>query len=220
MPIFQADGGDLSAVSAFLDAGRRALARIEFFYPYKEEELVVVLEKGCFLCAADGEKIAGCFALDTDKTYGAQLARTVRECTRGALAPRYAYETSGLMVDAAHRRRGIAGALADAVMAEAQKRVPHDFLCGVVQLENIASMSVFLSRGFVLAGVYAMGGEYDFGYFVRPAAAPLRAEGKEGEEVPFRDMDGHKRALAQGRVGAKLTESGIVYLPLKKEEKS
>ena len=214
MPIFQADGGDFSAVSAFLDAGRRALARIEFFYPYKEQELVAVLEKGCFLCAADGEKIAGCFALDTDKTYGAQLARTVRECTRGALAPRYAYETSGLMVDADHRRRGIAGALADAVMAEAQKRVPHDFLCGVVQLENIASMSVFLSRGFVLAGVYAMGGEYDFGYFVRPSRAPLIANGSDEKTVPFRDMQGHRAALASGFAGVKITDGGILYRAL------
>ena len=34
LEIFKADGGDLPAVSAFLNEGRNALRRIEFFYPY------------------------------------------------------------------------------------------------------------------------------------------------------------------------------------------
>ena len=105
--------------------------------------------------------------------------------------------------------------LADAVIREGARLVPDDFLCGVVQLENIASMSTFLSKGFVLAGVYAMGGEYDFGYFVRPSRAPLIANGSDEKTVPFRDMQGHRAALANGFAGVKIIKDGILYRKFK-----
>ena len=213
-PVYKAEGGDFSAVSAFLTYCRNKLDRVEFFYPYTAEELKSVVENGCFLCALDGDKIVGTFALDTDKNYGKTLADNIKECTRGKIAPKYAFETSGLMVDANYRRRGIAGELADAVIREGARLVPDDFLCGVVQLENIASMSTFLSKGFVLAGVYAMGGEYDFGYFVRPSRAPLIANGSEEKRVSFRDMQGHRAALANGFAGVKITDGGILYRAL------
>ena len=144
-PVYKAEDGDYSAVSAFLNTCRNKLDRIEFFYPYTPEELKSVILGGGFLCAVDGGKIIGAFALDTDKSYGKMLADNVKECTRGALAPKYAFETSGLMVDENYRRRGMAGDLADAVIALGARLVPDDFLCGVVQLENVASMSTFLS---------------------------------------------------------------------------
>lgn len=210
-PVYKAEDGDYSAVSAFLNTCRNKLDRIEFFYPYTPEELKSVISGGGFLCAVDGGKIIGAFALDTDKSYGKMLADNVKECTRGTLAPKYAFETSGLMVDENYRRRGMAGDLADAVIALGARLVPDDFLCGVVQLENVASMSTFLSKGFVLAGVYSMGGEYDFGYFVRPSRSPLTAHGTAEREVPFRAMSEHKNALADGFVGVKVVKDGILY---------
>ena len=213
-PVYKAEDGDYSAVSAFLNTCRDKLDRIEFFYPYTPEELKSVISGGGFLCAVDGKRIVGAFALDTDKSYGKMLADNVKECTRGTLAPKYAFETSGLMVDENYRRRGMAGDLADAVIALGARLVPDDFLCGVVQLENVASMSTFLSKGFVLAGVYSMGGEYDFGYFVRPSRSPLTARGTEKREVPFRAMQEHKNALASGFVGVKIIDGGIIYRQL------
>ena len=210
-PVYKAEDGDYSAVSAFLNTCRNKLDRIEFFYPYTPEELKSVISGGGFLCAVDGKRIVGAFALDTDKSYGKMLADNVKECTRGALAPKYAFETSGLMVEENYRRRGMAGDLADAVIALGARLVPGDFLCGVVQLENVASMSTFLSKGFVLAGVYAMGGEYDFGYFVRPSRTPITAHGTEERVVPFRAMSEHKKALASGFVGVKIIKDGILY---------
>ena len=210
-PVYKAEDGDYSAVSAFLNTCRDKLDRIEFFYPYTPEELKSVISGGGFLCAVDGKRIVGAFALDTDKSYGKMLADNVKECTRGTLAPKYAFETSGLMVDENYRRRGMAGDLADAVIALGARLVPDDFLCGVVQLENVASMSTFLSKGFVLAGVYSMGGEYDFGYFVRPSRSPLTAHGTAEREVPFRAMSEHKNALADGFVGVKVVKDGILY---------
>lgn len=210
-PVYKAEDGDYSAVSAFLNTCRNKLDRIEFFYPYTPEELKSVISGGGFLCAVDGKRIVGAFALDTDKSYGKMLADNVKECTRGTLAPKYAFETSGLMVDENYRRRGMAGDLADAVIALGARLVPDDFLCGVVQLENVASMSTFLSKGFVLAGVYSMGGEYDFGYFVRPSRSPLTAHGTAEREVPFRAMSEHKNALADGFVGVKVVKDGILY---------
>ena len=210
-PVYKAEDGDYSAVSAFLNTCRDKLDRIEFFYPYTPEELKSVISGGGFLCAVDGKRIVGAFALDTDKSYGKMLADNVKECTRGTLAPGYAFETSGLMVDENYRRRGMAGDLADAVIALGARLVPDDFLCGVVQLENVASMSTFLSKGFVLAGVYSMGGEYDFGYFVRPSRYPLTARGTAEREVPFRAMSEHKNALADGFVGVKVVKDGILY---------
>ena len=214
-PVYKAEGGDFSAVSAFLTYCRNKLDRVEFFYPYTAEELKSVVESGCFLCALDGDKIIGTFALDTDKSYGKMLADNVKECTRGRVAPEYAFETSGLMVDENYRRRGMAGDLADAVIALGARLVPDDFLCGVVQLENVASMSTFLSKGFVLAGVYSMGGEYDFGYFVRPSRSPLTAHGTAERVVPFRAMSEHKNALASGFVGVKIIKDGILYRKFK-----
>ena len=210
-PVYKAEDGDYSAVSAFLNTCRNKLDRIEFFYPYTPEELKSVISGGGFLCAVDGKRIVGAFALDTDKSYGKMLADNVKECTRGTLAPKYAFETSGLMVDENYRRRGMAGDLADAVIALGARLVPDDFLCGVVQLENVASMSTFLSKGFVLAGVYSMGGEYDFGYFVRPSRTPITARGTEEREVPFRVMSEHKNALASGFVGVEVVKDGILY---------
>ena len=210
-PVYKAEDGDYSAVSAFLNTCRNKLDRIEFFYPYTPEELKSVISGGGFLCAVDGKRIVGAFALDTDKSYGKMLADNVKECTRGTLAPKYAFETSGLMVDENYRRRGMAGDLADAVIALGARLVPDDFLCGVVQLENVASMSTFLSKGFVLAGVYAMGGEYDFGYFVRPSRSPLTAHGTAEREVSFRAMQEHKNALASCFVGVKIIKDGILY---------
>lgn len=210
-PVYKAEDGDYSAVSAFLNTCRNKLDRIEFFYPYTPEELKSVISGGGFLCAVDGKRIVGAFALDTDKNYGKMLADNVKECTRGTLAPKYAFETSGLMVDENYRRRGMAGDLADAVIALGARLVPDDFLCGVVQLENVASMTTFLSKGFVLAGVYSMGGEYDFGYFVRPSRSPLTARRTAERVVPFRAMSEHKNALADGFVGVKVVKDGILY---------
>lgn len=210
-PVYRADFKDYSEVSSFLNEGRWALKRIEFFYPYKREELRNVLRNGYFLCAKDGEKIIATFALDTDRSYARQLADVIKKCTLGKLSVPYAYETSGLMVDERYRRRGIAGDMADAVISIAGEVFPEEYLCGVVQLENVGSMSTFLSRGFLLGGIFSMGGEYDFGYFIRPSLAPMPVPSGEEVKVAFRDIPGHLRALNAGKLGVGIDGEYIVY---------
>lgn len=191
---------DFVTVFAFLTSQRDKLERKEFFYPYTEQELRQILENGIFFGLFDADRLIATFGIDRDEEYAVKLAEIVTECTRGRLAPRRAYEVSGFMVDSDYRGQGIASVMMQAVLDRAAQLTRSDWLCGVVQLENVASMRVFLKNGFVLGGVWQMGGEYDFGYFVRPVAGVLSA-GDVEYACAFRDIARHKELLAQGYVG-------------------
>lgn len=216
LPVFRAEEKDYDKVLAFLEECRNGLGRKEFFYPYTEKELYTVITGGVFMCAMDGQDIAASFALDKDKDYADQLAARIRECTGGAFDPFRAYETSGLMVAEKYRRRGMARALMDAIIQVAADAVRGEWICGVVQAENEGSINTFLGGGFVCAGYYRMGGEYDFLYFARPAEFAL-SYGKEKCKVALRDMDGHARALAEGNVGVRIS-SGFMYYAAGEEQ--
>lgn len=201
---------DTERVRAFLDSERNALARIEYFYPYTEQELDAVVKGGDFYiaCKEDGT-IVGSFGLDPDRSYASDIAGRVRDCS-SILQPQMCYEVSGLMVSPAQRGTGLAGKLMRQVLERAQVRFPQDWISGVVQLENIASMRTFWKNGFVLGGIYAMGGAYDFGYFVRPTREKI-ATGAERTRVAMRDMNAHRDALRSGLVGIADSDGQIVY---------
>ena len=102
----KAELSDYCKVFAFLDGCRNALEKIEFFYPYTEEELKAVLDKGHFMCALDGEEIVATCAVDLDKNYAVQLADVIRSSSGGNVDVDEAYEASGLMVREDHRGAG------------------------------------------------------------------------------------------------------------------
>lgn len=200
----------LQEVQGFLDDCRSRLERIEFFYPYQNDELLGVVEHGKFLGVYDDDKLIATIGLDLDKSYAKLLADRVSQCTKGRLAPTYAYEVSGLMVSGDYRGQGLGTSLVSVINDVARDNVLDGWLCSVVQIENVGSMKAFLSNGYVLAGVYRMGGEYDFGYFVRPTAQSITT-GEYADVVEFRDMDKHMQMLSLGAVGTKVRSIGIEY---------
>ncbi len=201
---------ELQQIQGFLDDCRSRLDRIEFFYPYQNDELQNVVEHGKFLGVYDDDKLIATVGLDLDKTYAKLLADRVSECTKDRLAPHYAYEVSGLMIDECYRGQGLGKALVKEINDIAPSIVHDDWLCSVVQIENVASMKAFLSNGYVLGGVYRMGGDYDFGYFVRPTSGPVKTS-DIAEVVAFRDMDKHLEMLSKGAVGTTIRSIGIEY---------
>lgn len=191
---------DYRTVKAFLDRNRDALDRKEFFYPYTDDELSEILRSGKFLGCYRDERLIATFGIDADRGYAEKLAEIVKTCTRGRLAPQRAFEASGLMVDADCRGQGIASAMMRALLKAASEIIPDDWLCGVVHLDNAASMNVFLKHGFVLGGVWRMDETYDFGYFVRPVQSAVAVE-DGAVDCGFRDLDRHKALLADGYSG-------------------
>ncbi len=201
---------ELQQIQEFLDECRNKLDRIEFFYPYQNDELKNVVEHGKFLGVYDEDKLIATVGLDIDKTYAKLLADRVSECTKGRLAPTYAYEVSGLMIDEHYRGQGLGKSLVKEINKIAPSVVQDGWLCSVVQIENVASMKAFLSNGYVLAGIYRMGGEYDFGYFVRPVGQSIQTS-DIADVVAFRDMDKHLEMLSKGAVGTTIRSIGIEY---------
>lgn len=161
--LYRMEKEDFTLVKSFLDTQREKLDRIEFFYPYKDEELLAVLDKGYFLGVFDKDKLIATFGIDFDEEYARQLARIINGCSH--LGIDKAYESSGLMVDGDYRGQGIAGFLMDEICIKAEEMKIN--ICGVVQICNTASMNTFFSRKFELRGVYSMGGKYDFGYLLK-----------------------------------------------------
>ncbi|MGN0771613.1 MAG: GNAT family N-acetyltransferase [Christensenellales bacterium] len=204
---------DIDCAKRFLDEQRNALDRIEFFYPYMDDELQQVVENGRFVGVFDKNQLVATIALDKDNQYAKQIADVVSQCTAGRISPPYIYEMSGVMVDKRYRGRGLAKQMVEFIRHVAnQENI--GWICAVVQLENVASMRTMLSQGFCLAGVYAMGGEYDFGYFVRRIEKPIETLSSPIVCVPFRDMDKHRDMLSQGYVGTQIRSSGIGYTPM------
>lgn len=206
---------DLDSVRDYLTKERNNLERIEFFFPYTDEELQQVVSGGHFLVATKDGNIVGSLALDLDKNYAKLIADRVSECTLKNINPEFAYEVSGLMVSSSQRGQGLASALLVEILNEA-KRMKLEYVCSVVQLENIASMKTFLNKGFVLAGVYQQGGDYDFGYFIKNINAEFSIDYADTKLVKFRDVLEHFNSLKTGYVGVKLLNDCVQYARLKK----
>ena len=203
---------DIALVQRFLDEQRNALDRIEFFYPYMGDELQEVILGGNFVGVFDKDELIATIALDKDKQYARQIADIVSRCSGGNISPQYIYEMSGVMVHPRYRGQGLAKELVAFVQSIA-KQQDCQYICAVVQLDNVASIKTMLSSGFCLAGVYAMGGEYDFGYFVYRTDSPIPT-GTQVACVANRDMQGHLSMLSQGYVGTQIRSSGIDYSPI------
>ena len=143
---------------AFLTRCRDALVRKEFFFPYTDEELRAVMERGeAFGIRKDGELVAT-FNIDLDEKYAERLGSIITESTRGAVTEERCYEASGLMTDGRFRGKGLGTALMDAV-TERAKELKID-LCGVVHYENKASLNTFFRKEFAICGIYRQDSTY------------------------------------------------------------
>lgn len=161
----RADLSDYGKVFAFLDGCRNRLDRIEFFYPYKEEELKAVLDKGCFMCATDGDEIVATCAVDLDEEYARQLAEVIKKGSGGKEDPGLAYEASGLMVREDHRGAGLASYMLDKAVEFADSKKIN--LCGVVHYLNKASIATFFGRKFLLSTIFEPINGYKFVYLLK-----------------------------------------------------
>ena len=154
---------DFVFVKTFLDTQRAKLERIEFFYPYKDEELLSVLTYGCFWGLLDKDKLIATFAIDLDEEYAQTLANLINSFND--IGIKRAYESSGLMVDKDYRGQGIAKYMMSVACDEAEKRqIP---ICGVVHTQNVASMSTFFSFDFEMRATWHMSEGYDFIYLLK-----------------------------------------------------
>ena len=154
---------DFVFVKTFLDTQRAKLERIEFFYPYKDEELKSALADGCFWGLFDKQRLIATFAIDFDEDYATTLAELINSFKDIGIDR--AYESSGLMVDKEYRGRGIAKYMMGLACQEAEKRGVA--ICGVVHTQNVASMSTFFSLGFEMRAVWHMSEGYDFIYLLK-----------------------------------------------------
>ncbi|MDE6473855.1 MAG: GNAT family N-acetyltransferase [Clostridia bacterium] len=154
---------DFVFVKTFLDTQRLRLDQIEFFYPYKDEELLAVLTSGCFWGLLDGAKLIATFAIDFDEEYAATLANLINSFND--IGIERAYESSGLMVAEEYRGQGIAKYLLKLACEEAKKR--RVAICGVVHTQNVASMSAFFSMGFEMRATWRLSEGYDFIYLLK-----------------------------------------------------
>jgi len=154
---------DFVFVKSFLDNQRYMLDIIEFFYPYKDEELLAVLTSGCFWGLFDGAKLIATFAIDFDKEYAITLANLINSFYD--IGIERVYESSGLMVAEEYRGRGIAKYLLKLACEEAKKR--RIAICGVVHTQNVASMSSFFSMGFEMRATWRLSDGYDFIYLLK-----------------------------------------------------
>ncbi len=223
---------DFCFVKSFLDGQRDRLERIEFFYPYKDEELRNILAQGAFWGLLDKDRLIATFGIDSDTQYAQELARLINSFRDLKLDK--AYESSGLMVDAQYRGKGVAGFMLDVAEREAEKR--KIALCGVVHTENAASMSTFFSRGFELRALWHMCDDYDFVYLLKRydqqdgnyskliCDTLLQIEKKrdiisyETEAVDCRDSRGQAELLRQGFCGIKFEKNRIIFVREKEKK--
>ncbi len=191
------DSGDYEEERAFLTRCRKALPRKVFFYPYTDEQLRAVMDGGEAFAIRIGGKLAATFNIDLDADYAAQLAAGIAECT-SAVSTDACFEASGLMVDAKYRGKGLAGKLADAVVARAEE-LGID-LCGVVHHLNIASLNTFLSRKFVVAGVFELNKRYIFLYLLKKCEFSFEIV-EECAKINIANIEGIREQLRRGNVG-------------------
>ena len=214
---------DFVFVKDFLDSQRSKLGNIEFFYPYKDDELRAVLSCGYFLGLIDEDKLIATFAVDNDEEYASTLADLINSFDGGNL--QRAYESSGLMVAEEYRGRGIAKFMMAKIMDYAKSL--SIAICGVVHTRNVASMSTFFSFGFELRAVWHMSEGYDFVYLLYDEGncennkenlkkvLHLEKNGvkiKNVEEISNTDVNKHTALFKDGYVGIGCTDTDILFM--------
>lgn len=207
-------GGDYEEEHAFLTRSRKALRRKTFFYPYTDEQLKAVMEGGEAFGVRDRGKLVGTFNIDLDEEYAKELAAGIRKSTNGAVDVDACYEASGLMVDGAYRGKGLGKTLMKAV-TERAKELKID-LCGVVHIENLASLNTFLGQNFVIAGLYELNFRYIFLYLLKKFEKSFEFA-QECGRINVRKSDAVKQALAQGMLGTALDGDEIVFSRLSRK---
>lgn len=207
-------GGDYEEEHAFLTSSRKALRRKTFFYPYTDEQLKAVMEGGEAFGVRDRGKLVGTFNIDLDEEYAKELAAGIRKSTNGAVDVDACYEASGLMVDGAYRGKGLGKTLMKAV-TERAKELKID-LCGVVHIENLASLNTFLGQNFVVAGLFELNFRYIFLYLLKKFEKSFEFA-QECDRINVRKSDAVKQALAQGMLGTALDGDEIVFSRLSRK---
>lgn len=208
-----AQESDFLLVKTFLDDQRSRLEKIEFFYPYTDEELKETLSAGTFWGLIDDGRLIATFAIDGDAEYAKKIADIINSCC-GKRVVEKAYESSGLMVDEDYRGQGIGGYLMSVAVQEAD--VKGIDICGVVHTLNVASMSTFFSKSFALKGVWHMRDGYDFVYLLkRRGDASQRRKISDASNVEYADLGDtqrHKELLARGYFGISCDGGRICFL--------
>ena len=207
-------GGDYEEEHAFLTRSRKALRRKTFFYPYTDEQLKAVMEGGEAFGVRDRGKLVGTFNIDLDEEYAKELAAGIRKSTNGAVDVDACYEASGLMVDGAYRGKGLGKTLMKAVTERANE-LKID-LCGVVHIENLASLNTFLGQNFVVAGLFELNSRYIFLYLLKKFEKSFEFA-QECDRINVRKSDAVKQALAQGMLGTALDGDEIVFSRLSRK---
>lgn len=207
-------GGDYEEEHAFLTRSRKALRRKTFFYPYTDEQLKAVMEGGEAFGVRDRGKLIGTFNIDLDEEYAKELADVIRKSTNGAVDVDACYEASGLMVDGAYRGKGLGKTLMKAVTERANE-LKID-LCGVVHIENLASLNTFLGQNFVVAGLFELNFRYIFLYLLKKFEKSFEFA-QECDRINVRKSDAVKQALAQGMLGTALDGDEIVFSRLSRK---
>lgn len=205
-------GGDYEEEHAFLTRSRKALRRKTFFYPYTDEQLKAVMEGGEAFGVRDRGKLVGTFNIDLDEEYAKELADGIRKSTNGAVDVDACYEASGLMVDGAYRGKGLGKTLMKAVTERANE-LKID-LCGVVHIENLASLNTFLGQNFVIAGLFELNSRYIFLYLLKKFEKSFEFA-RECGKINVRKTDDVKQALLQGKLGGALDGEEIVFFETK-----
>lgn len=205
-------GGDYEEEHAFLTRSRKALRRKTFFYPYTDEQLKAVMEGGEAFGVRDRGKLVGTFNIDLDEEYAKELAAGIRKSTNGAVDVDACYEASGLMVDGAYRGKGLGKTLMKAVTERANE-LKID-LCGVVHIENLASLNTFLGQNFVVAGLFELNSRYIFLYLLKKFEKSFEFA-RECGKINVRKTNDVKQALAQGKLGGALDGDEIVFFETK-----
>ena len=205
-------GGDYEEEHAFLTSSRKALRRKTFFYPYTDEQLKAVMEGGEAFGVRDRGKLVGTFNIDLDEEYAKELAAGIRKSTNGAVDVDACYEASGLMVDGAYRGKGLGKTLMKAVTERANE-LKID-LCGVVHIENLASLNTFLGQNFVIAGLFELNSRYIFLYLLKKFEKSFEFA-RECGKINVRKTDDVKQALLQGKLGGALDGDEIVFFETK-----
>lgn len=205
-------GGDYEEEHAFLTRSRKALRRKTFFYPYTDEQLKAVMEGGEAFGVRDRGRLVGTFNIDLDEEYAKELAAGIRKSTNGAVDVDACYEASGLMVDGAYRGKGLGKTLMKAVTERANE-LKID-LCGVVHIENLASLNTFLGQNFVIAGLFELNSRYIFLYLLKKFEKSFEFA-RECGKINVRKTDDVKQALLQGKLGGALDGDEIVFFETK-----
>jgi GNAT superfamily N-acetyltransferase len=117
------------------------------------------------------------------------------------------------MVHPRARGRGLQRTLLDARLRYAAGTTMR-WTCGGVRLLNVASWKNLLSAGMVIAGIRRDPGYAVIGLLRAVDGRPLTAHAGDELAVAIDDVAGHERALADGRVGARIAVDGTVrYRP-------